>query len=81
MSSFTKNMTVSGGPKIAVTPVTGTLSSKTAISAAADAIDTFKNPPGVRDGARQTMLSSKQGADTSIKTLILNADRATTVSE
>lgn len=90
MSDFTKNMNAGGGPAV-VAKQTGYAKvnfaakrTATVLSVGdpvADTMELFKNPPGVRDGARQTRLSSKQGADKPIKNLILSANKVATTSE
>lgn len=60
MSSFTKNMTVPGGPKIAVVTVGTQADNKQAESAVRASLDTFKSPPGIRDFVRQAPFRKNQ---------------------
>lgn len=84
MSRFTKGMTVAGGPDLVITPVTRKqIEARGAIATASvrSVIDVIIDPPGVRDGARQTPLSARQGKSTSLKQLILNANKIQTAAE
>jgi hypothetical protein len=90
MSDINANMNVKGGPTVAVkqvgyAKVNFAAKSTPKVDSVGDPVsgsmDSIKNPPGVRDGARQTKLSAKQGADKPIKSLMISANTLSTPSE